>query len=210
MGRSLFRFLGRPCQDVLIEGGGVALRVPTLTDFDQWRGLRHASRAFLERWEPRWGPDDLTRQAFRARVRRYEQEYATGQSLPLFIFLPDETLVGGLTLGGIRRGAAQACTLGYWMGETYAGRGLMHAALDAVVPYAFDQMRLHRIEAACIPENRRSIALLEKAGFQEEGYLRQYLKINGAWRDHVLFARLADDPPSQAAPMPAKTRTTNA
>lgn len=193
MARSLFRFLSGASQGVLIEGDGVFLRPPVPADFEPWRALRQASRGFLEPWEPTWGSDELTRPAFRSRLRRYEQDHLAGHALALFLFLDNGRLAGGLTLGSIRRGAAQSCTLGYWMGEAHAGRGHMHAALKAVVPYAFEAMRLHRIEAACIPDNMRSLALLEKAGFRREGYLRQYLKINGVWRDHLLYARIAGD-----------------
>ncbi|MGZ2430484.1 RimJ/RimL family protein N-acetyltransferase [Rhizobium redzepovicii] len=83
--------------------------------------------------------------------------------------------------------------IGYWMGERHAGQGHMFAALQMVIPYIFTGLELHRIEAACIPDNARSIRLLEKAGFQQEGYLRGYLKINGQWHDHVMFSRLATD-----------------
>jgi ribosomal-protein-alanine N-acetyltransferase len=95
-----------------------------------------------------------------------------------------------LTLGGIRRGVAQAATLGYWMGAPHAGKGRMTRAVAAVVRFGFDSLRLHRIEAACIPDNAPSIALLERNGFEREGFARAYLKINDAWRDHILLALL--------------------
>lgn len=193
MSKSMFRFLSRPSESVTIRGRGIYLRLPEFADHEEWRRLRLNSRRFLEPWEPTWGQDELGRAAFRLRVRRYENDFVRGLSVPLFIFLRQtDALVGGITLGYIRRGAAQSCMIGYWMGEAYAGKGYMHDALDAVVPYAFDVLRLHRLEAACIPDNTRSIGLLEKAGFQREGYLRGYLKINGVWRDHVLYARLSE------------------
>jgi [ribosomal protein S5]-alanine N-acetyltransferase len=104
----------------------------------------------------------------------------------------DGALVGGLTLANIRRGVAQACSLGYWMGLPFVRHGYMTAAVRAVVPFAFATLRLHRIEAACIPTNAGSIRLLEKNGFVREGYAREYLCINGIWQDHLLFARLKD------------------
>lgn len=105
----------------------------------------------------------------------------------------DNKLVGGITLGNIRRGVGQNGMIGYWSGEPYAGKGYMTEALSLVIPFAFDQLRLHRIEAACIPHNQRSIRLLEKAGFEREGLLRSYLKINGFWQDHLLFALIESD-----------------
>ena len=106
----------------------------------------------------------------------------------------DDALVGGLTLANIRRGVAQAGSLGYWMGAPYARQGYMTAAVRALIPFAFGTLRLHRLEAACIPTNAASIRLLEKTGFVREGYAREYLCINGIWQDHLLYARLKDDP----------------
>jgi ribosomal-protein-alanine N-acetyltransferase len=194
MPKSVFRFLSRQPEAVELENDRYLLRLPRYQDFNQWHRLRAESRKFLEPWEPTWRRDELTEGAYRARVVRGKQEYTSGQAVPLFIFLKgDMTLVGGVTIGYIRRGAAQSCMIGYWMGERYAGQGHMFAALQLVIPYIFAGLELHRIEAACIPDNARSIRLLEKAGFQQEGYLRGYLKINGQWHDHVMFSRLATD-----------------
>src|SRR5205814_508898 len=102
--------------------------------------------------------------------------------------------VGGLTLANIRRGCAQAGSLGYWMGASYARQGYMTAAVKAVIPFAFGTLKLHRLEAACIPANVASVRLLEKTGFKREGFARQYLCINGIWQDHLLFAKLECDP----------------
>jgi ribosomal-protein-alanine N-acetyltransferase len=99
-----------------------------------------------------------------------------------------DKLLGGLTLGGIRRGVAQSGTLGYWMGAPHAGKGRMTRAVASAVRFGFATLRLHRIEAACLPENTASQTLLERNGFQREGLARGYLRINGAWRDHLLYA----------------------
>lgn len=194
MQRPAFRFRHRARDEPRLEGHKVILKHPVLEDYLEWSALRGHSRKFLEPWEPRWSEDELSREAFRYRIRRYDADRGSGLALPLFIFLKENGhLAGGLTMGGIKRGAAETCTLGYWMGEPYAGRGLMYDALDTVLPHVFDRMRLHRVEAACIPENGRSARLLEKVGFRREGYLHGYLKINGAWRDHLLYALIAED-----------------
>jgi ribosomal-protein-alanine N-acetyltransferase len=178
-----------------IEGDGIMLRVPQMADFAEWTALRETSRNFLGPWEPTWPADDLTRGAFRRRLKRYAEDLRTDQAYPFFIFRAgDDVLVGGLTLANIRRGVAQAGSLGYWIGVPFAGRGYMTAAVRALIPFAFGAIRLHRLEAACIPTNAASMRLLEKTGFQREGYARQYLCINGSWQDHVLYARLATDP----------------
>ena len=195
MARSVFRFLTRQPDSVELVGAHHVLRLPRFSDYRQWMKLRSESRRFLEPWEPAWRADELSESAFRARVLRYEQEYASGQAVPLILVgREDGMLLGGLTVGYIRRGAAQCCMIGYWMGERHAGKGHMFAALKLVIPYIFSSLQLHRIEAACIPDNTRSIRLLEKAGFQREGYLREYLKINGEWRDHVIYSLLQADP----------------
>tara|TARA_R110002020_G_scaffold110627_6_gene255510 strand:+ start:4969 stop:5592 length:624 start_codon:yes stop_codon:yes gene_type:complete len=194
MAPPVFRFRSRALEEFRLEGERTYLRHPVVGDHAEWAKLRAASREFLEPWEPRWPEDDLTRPAFRYRIRRYEADREAGVALPLFVCHKSTgRLVGGVTLGAIRRGAAECCALGYWMGEQHAGKGLMADALKALIPHVFDRMRLHRIEAACIPDNQRSQRLLEKVGFQREGYLRGYLKINGAWRDHLLYALVADD-----------------
>jgi ribosomal-protein-alanine N-acetyltransferase len=181
----------------VIEGDGVSLRTPQMADYAEWAALRDTSRGFLAPWEPTWPADDLTRPAFRRRLRRYAEDLRSDQSYALFIFrTSDNGLVGGLTLANVRRGVAQAGSLGYWMGKPFARRGYMLAAVRALVPFAFGPLRLHRLEAACIPTNTASIGLLEKSRFTREGYAREYLCINGVWQDHVLFARLKDDPPA--------------
>ena len=194
MTKSVFRFLSRQPDTIELENADYMLRLARFSDFSQWHRLRAESRRFLEPWEPTWRHDELTEGAFRTRVIRGKQEYNSGQAIPLFIFSKrNRALLGGLTIGYIRRGAAQSCMIGYWMGERYSGQGHMFASLQLVIPYIFSVLELHRIEAACIPENERSMRLLEKAGFHREGYLRGYLKINGQWRDHVMFSRLACD-----------------
>ncbi|MCY0094180.1 GNAT family N-acetyltransferase [Hoeflea ulvae] len=194
MAPPVFRFRGRAQEEFRIEGERTFLRHPQAGDFAEWSQLRAASRAFLEPWEPRWPEDDLTRPAFRYRIRRYDADREAGLALPLFVCQKaNGRLVGGVTLGTIRRGAAECCSLGYWMGHQYAGKGLMHDALKSLLPHVFERMRLHRIEAACIPDNARSQRLLENVGFRREGYLNGYLKINGAWRDHLLYALIAED-----------------
>jgi ribosomal-protein-alanine N-acetyltransferase len=182
-----------------IEGRDVVLRWPDNADYTAWARLREMSRDFLMPWEPAWPPDDLSRGAFRRRLRRYAEDQRNDLSYSFFIFRKsDEALVGGLTIANVRRGVAQAGSLGYWMGRPFARQGYMTAAVTAVAPFAFGALSLHRLEAACIPSNAASKRLLEKCGFIYEGLARQFLCINGVWHDHLLFARLRDD----AAPWP--------
>jgi ribosomal-protein-alanine N-acetyltransferase len=177
-----------------LKGDRVTLRLPVGADYHAWASLRHESRRFLEPWEPRWSADELERSAWRQRLRRYREDFAVGSAVAFFIFDNEtEGLIGGITLGNIRHGVAQSGQIGYWVGERHAGKGYMLEAIRLVIPYAFDTLRLHRIEAACIPDNVRSARVLEKAGFRREGLLRSYLRINGTWQDHYLYALIADD-----------------
>jgi ribosomal-protein-alanine N-acetyltransferase len=193
---AFFRSVSLSEQMPVIVGHTVVLRAPQMVDHAEWSALREASRDFLKPWEPIWPADDLTRAAFRRRIRRYAEDQRNDLAYPFFVYRKaDNVLVGGLTLSNIRRGCAQAGSLGYWMGASYAGQGYMTAAVSTVLPFAFGALRLHRVEAACIPGNAASIRLLERNGFQREGFARQYLCINGVWEDHLLFARLRDDPP---------------
>ncbi len=179
-----------------LKGERVTLRLPVSSDYREWAALRGESRAFLEPWEPRWAPDELERAAWRHRLRRYRKDFARGTAVAFFIFdTSTGKLLGGITLGNIRHGVSQSGHIGYWLGESHAGRGLMVDALGLLSRFAFETMRLHRIEAACIPDNARSIRVLEKAGFRREGLLRSYLKINGKWRDHFLYGLISDDLP---------------
>ena len=177
-----------------ISGAGVTLRPPHSGDFAEWAALRETSRAFLTPWEPTWPPDDLTRGAFRRRLKRYAEDQRGDLSYAFLIFRSDDNaMVGGLTLANIRRGVAQAGSIGYWIGAPFVRKGYMTAAVRALIPYGFTTLRLHRLEAACIPDNTASIRLLERTAFKREGYARGYLCINGIWQDHLLYARLKDD-----------------
>jgi ribosomal-protein-alanine N-acetyltransferase len=192
---AFFRTVSVTEQMPAIAGDDVALRVPQMSDFGEWAALREASRNFLTPWEPIWPADDLTRASFRRRIKRYSEDQRSDLAYAFFVFRThDDALVGGLTLANVRRGCAQAGSLGYWMGAAYARQGLMTAAVKAMLPFAFATLKLHRVEAACIPANVASVRLLEKTGFSREGFARRYLCIDGVWQDHLLFARLADDP----------------
>lgn len=197
---ALFRLGSTSYTPHLVRGAGVYLRPPEMNDFEEWAALREQSRTFLIPWEPVWPSDDLTRAAFRRRLRRQAEEMARDETYPFFLFrLSDDRLVGGLTLGQVRRGVAQTATLGYWMGEPFAGQGMMSRGVRAACRHAFGQLRLHRVEAACIPHNDASRRLLESCGFQREGFARSYLRINGIWQDHLLFALLENDPVPEPA-----------
>lgn len=177
-----------------IETQRMTLRSPTHSDFRPWAALRLASADHLTPWEPSWAADHLTRKAFTNRVYWAQRSVTSGTALPLFMFRrDDDALIGAITLDNIRRGPAQAGTLGYWTGASFARQGYMQEAIQAVVHYAFTRVDLSRIGAACLPENVASRGLLESCGFKYEGVAQSYLQISGRWRTHVLYAALRMD-----------------
>ena len=183
-----------PESGLRLNGQGVRLRPPKWVDHQEWMELRQASRAFLQPWEPTWGEDDLTRPAFRRRLASYQRDIDGGTAFPFFVFREEDgALVGGVTLSNVRRGVAQMASVGYWIGQPHARRGYTLAGVKAVCRFAFQQLGLHRVEAACLPHNEKSASLLVKAGFEEEGFARAYLKIDGDWRDHRLFGLLSPE-----------------
>jgi ribosomal-protein-alanine N-acetyltransferase len=178
-----------------LQGDQLYLRAPEINDYEAWATLRAISREHLQPWEPTWAEDSLTREGFRRRLAWFERLRRQDHGEAYFIYLRrNDGLLGGITLSNIRRGASQCGELGYWIGKPHIGQGYMTEALRVMTTHCFEMLKLHRLEAACLPENTPSRRLLVQAGFRSEGVLREYLKIDGVWRDHQLYARLAGDP----------------
>jgi ribosomal-protein-alanine N-acetyltransferase len=184
----------RPDLPARLPGRRVYLRPPEAGDWPGWAQLRAESREFLTPWEPAWAVDELTRASYRRRLRRLQRDARDDLAYAFLLFRrDDDALIGGLTLGNVRRGVTQSCSVGYWIGRPHVRHGYMSEGLAAVLPFVFEQLRLHRLEAACLPSNEASQGVLRRCGFTQEGYARQYLRINGHWADHLLFALLAED-----------------
>ncbi|MEM8749353.1 MAG: GNAT family protein [Pseudomonadota bacterium] len=188
----LLKFAQKEVDSGVIRTDNLLLRRPEMDDYIAWARLRTASADFLRPYEPLWTSDEHTRHMYRQRMRRQEADINKGTGMPWFIFdlSNPEQLMGGLTLSNIRRGVSQTGTLGYWMGEPFAGQGHMREAVLGVCKWAFYRNDLHRIEAATVKDNHRSQRVLLGCGFEREGEARQYLRINGEWRDHILFAKI--------------------
>lgn len=175
------------------------LRPPVVADHAAWADLRGQSRQHLTPWEPQWSIDELARVSFRRRLRHYANDIKEDLGYAFLIFHVDRhDLLGGLTLSNVRRGVTQAACLGYWIGQPHQGQGYMTEAVRAISSFVFGELKLHRLEAACLPHNAPSIRVLKRAGFTAEGLARGYLKINGQWQDHRLFAHLSDDAVTRA------------
>ena len=179
---------------VRLETERLTLRLPTHADYRAWAALRDGSREFLTPWDPVWAADALSRKAFTNRVYWAARAETAGTAVPFFLIRrADAALIGAVTLDNIRRGPAQAGTMGYWVGARFARQGFMREAIAAIVHHAFSALDLSRIEAACLPENAASRGVLERVGFKYEGVAQSYLQINGRWRNHVLYANLRAD-----------------
>ncbi len=191
----LFRqWRGSSAQRPRLEGRRVYLRPPAHKDWRAWAELRGESRDYLTPWEPTWAHDALTRRAYRRRLRAYKAELRQRGSYSFHVFRDEDgALLGGVTLSNVRRGVAQSASLGYWSGARYSRQGYMTESLAAVLKFAFNDLGLHRVEAACLLSNTASKGLLVRSGFREEGHAREYLRIDGRWQDHVLFAILRAD-----------------
>jgi [ribosomal protein S5]-alanine N-acetyltransferase len=203
------RFFGAAPPAFRMMGSRVYLRAPERKDFEEWAALRSESRAFLAPFEPAWPADAVTRGGYRRRLQHYAADWRDDQGYSLLLFRRvDRVLLGGLSLSNLRRGISESASLGYWIGERFARQGYMTEGIKLILAFAFERLKLHRVEAACLPHNAASRQLLRKSGFREEGYARQYLAIEGRWQDHVLFGLVSEewaaraDAKSRAEPVP--------
>lgn len=172
----------------------IYLRQPNRGDWSEWAEIRALSRDHLVPWEPAWSDDSLTRAAFRRRLNRYTEDWNRDASYSFFIFRrDDDALLGGITLANVRRGVAQSCSFGYWIGRPYARQGFMTEAVHGACIFGFERLGLHRVEAATLPHNEASQGVLLNSGFRYEGLAKAYLKINGSWQDHKIFALLREE-----------------
>lgn len=153
-----------------------------------WAAYQYDNREHLAPWNPLQRPEAFDVSATRLQLQRSADERSAGRRYDFGIFFPSEpeTMVGQVTLSDVVRGVFQACYLGYSLAAGAQGKGVMTEALRAVIAFAFDDLRLHRIMANYMPRNARSAAVLERLGFTIEGRAKDYLFIAGAWEDHVL------------------------
>jgi len=189
--------LGR--KQVALFSERLELRLPRKTDYLSWVTTRRQGADFLKSWEPIRGRDYDSKSAFYSRIHWSQRAARNKSSFPFMIIRrEDARLMGALTLDNVRFGPAKAGTVGYWIGPDFARQGYMLEALTRVIDFAFTELDLSRIEAACLPENEASRGVLERAGFKYEGVAQSYLQIAGRWRTHVLYAHLRRDRRGQA------------
>lgn len=178
-----------------VRAGVVTLRPVRRRDGRAWSAIRMADRSHLEPWEPTtegsWRRTN-SRAAWAAVHGSHRRAIRAGVSLPAVIELDGE-YCGQLTLGGISRGALCSGWIGYWVGSRFTGGGVATAAVALGLDHALGPVRLHRVDATVRPENAASRVVLDRCGFREEGLLRRYLHVDGAWRDHLLVARTREE-----------------
>ncbi len=180
---------------VVLQGRRVNLRLLVPTDYDQWYEVRKRCGQWLLKWEPapRGGhgptPDRPTFTA-RCNARAREWQLGTGYGFGIFV---DGQLAGEINLSGVQRGPYQNAYVGYWIDEDQAGRGYVPEAFVVAARFAFETLRLHRLQVAIIPRNRASRRVVEKLGLRDEGLAVRYLEINGRWEDHIRYAITAEE-----------------
>lgn len=165
----------------------IIVRPACKDDYEEWVRVRSENRDFLTPYEPSWPENALTKEFFYRRIEILETHARADKSYSYLIFDTDQTLVGGININHVCRGAAQYASLGYWLDRKSQGHGYMTMAGLSVLHHAFTELRLERMNAATLPDNQKSQALLERLGFAQEGFARQFIQIDGQRRDHVLF-----------------------
>jgi ribosomal-protein-alanine N-acetyltransferase len=176
-----------------LVGPRVVLRPLRGSDFPAWREVRQSSRDWLEPWEPRPEPGSADpvadADAFRARCSAWDRQRQFDAAYGFGLFLrADERFIGEVSLGTVHRGPFQSASIGYWVDERHAGRGYVPEGVALIIRYGFDDLRLHRLEAAIVPRNAASRRVAAKLGLREEGTSQRFLQINGVFEDHVRYA----------------------
>lgn len=174
-----------------LVGENIYLRMAEKRDFKAWAKIREANFKFLQPFEPTWGVNALSKQQFYARVRNDKHDASVDDKYAYLIFAKaDNRLIGGINMNNVVRGVFQCCALGYWMAQQDNNQGLMSEAVQIITNECFGKWQFNRVQAATLVDNFASIRVLEKNGFTREGQAEKYLKINGSWQDHVLFAKI--------------------
>ena len=172
----------------------VTLRPPQYSDWKAWADERKKNKLYLQPWEPLWSINELERSSFVKRVRMFERLSHNDQAYSFLIYKSDnEDFIGEVNISNVQRGIIQSCTIGYWIAKDCEGKGMMSESLELVKEFIFNELKLHRIEAACLPHNIPSLKLLLKNGFIKEGTARKLLKINDKWQDHTVLSFILDD-----------------
>ncbi len=173
--------------------GPISLRLVKSRDARPLQAELLGNRSWLRPWEAT-SPDGPVSFDMKMGIRRLLQQYRDGGGVPMVMEHNGE-IAGQLNIWGIARGSLSSATIGYWVGERFAGRGITPTAVAMATDICFTELGLHRMEICIRPENRASLRIVEKLGFRYEGLRRRYIHINGDWRDHYTFALVREDVP---------------
>ena len=176
---------------LLREHGPVSIRLVRPRDARVLQQELLSNRTWLRPWEAT-SPEGAVSFDMRAGVRRLLQQYRDGAGVPM-VMEYEGAVCGQLNIWGIARGSLSSATIGYWVSERYAGRGITPTAVALATDLAFTELGLHRMEICIRPENLPSLRIVQKLGFRYEGLRRRYIHIDGDWRDHYAFALVRED-----------------
>jgi len=177
-------------------GRRVLLRPLENSDFSRWQEVRRRNEDWLTQWEPQRLPgqpdvvEDHHAFATRCSARQRERQLGTGYGFGVFV---EGVFAGEINLNSIQRGPFQNAYIGYWIDETQAGNAYIPEAFVVLLRFAFEELHLHRVQAAIVPRNKASRRVAEKLDLRDEGTARQYLEINGVWEDHIRYAITNED-----------------
>jgi ribosomal-protein-alanine N-acetyltransferase len=190
---------------VRLRGARVLLRPPAPLDVTPLVSFSRRNRVHLGPWNPAPTPEtDTTSVTGASRVVANQRSaFREGRGYTFLVMLQQPTgrprLIGRVSLNNVVRGAFWNAYLGYFLDGAMQGQGLTGEAIELVLGFAFERVGLHRVQAAIMPRNARSLRVVEKLGFRREGFAERYLQIAGKWEDHVLFAMTAEEHLSRQA-----------
>ncbi len=185
-----------PVSSTTLLGRRILLRQLQASDFEQWQEVRRRNVDWLTKWEPSRPPsapdvvEDRSAFALRCHARDREWQLGTGYGFGIFV---DGRFAGEINLNSVQRGPFQSAYVGYWMDEARAGHGYTPEAVVVVARFAFEDLRLHRIQISIVPRNSPSRRVVEKLDIRSEGVAERYLEINGTWEDHIRFAMTTEE-----------------
>lgn len=176
-----------------LDAERIYLRPPIETDNEIWRSTRLRNKAYLQPYEPTWPQNYNLDSYFRRRLRYQQKEWMNDRNYSLLVFKHDDTLIGGMNVNNVARGAAQFASLGYWIDKDHQNQGYMGEVLYVTMAFCFSYLKLERLNAATLLDNLPSQRVLERAGFQNEGEAKAYIQINGKRQDHKLYGLNKED-----------------
>lgn len=171
----------------------LVLRPPEHRDFEPWVDVRSRSRDSLESFEPLWPARCLEKKFFCRRILKQADNWKRDRAYSFLIFDRNSgELLGGININQVLRNVVQHASVGYWLDVEARGQGFMQEACVAILRYAFDDLELRRMNIFCVPQNHDSRKVIERVGFEREGYARNYMQINGAWQDHIMYGMTSE------------------